>query len=115
MRGNIKKCPEQESLRRHYLRLLEIPVWVEKPKAEKPKAEKSVSLLQLKETVEQCTRCALSKTHIQTVFGRGCETPKIVLVGEAPGKQEDEQGLPFVGRAGQLLTNLLNAMGMSSE
>ena len=58
-----------------------------------------------------CQLCPLGKTRKNLVFGVGNPEAKIVFVGEAPGADEDEQGLPFVGRAGQLLTDIIKAMG----
>lgn len=64
----------------------------------------------------KCKLCAeLSKTRNKVVFGAGNVHAKLVFVGEAPGADEDEQGLPFVGRAGQLLTKIIEAMGMTRD
>ena len=65
--------------------------------------------------VTGCQRCSLAKTRKNIVFGDGNASAKIVFVGEAPGADEDEQGLPFVGRAGQLLTNIIKAMGLERK
>jgi DNA polymerase len=62
-----------------------------------------------------CQLCALGKTRKNLVFGDGNSQAKIVFVGEAPGADEDEQGMPFVGRAGQLLTKIIEAMGLSRQ
>jgi len=62
-----------------------------------------------------CERCALSKTRRNVVFGDGNRSARLVFVGEAPGADEDQQGLPFVGRAGQLLTNIIRAMGLERK
>ena len=62
-----------------------------------------------------CQRCSLARTRKNIVFGDGNVSAKIVFVGEAPGADEDEQGLPFVGRAGQLLTNIIKAMGLTRK
>jgi DNA polymerase len=62
--------------------------------------------------VASCTKCELAKTRTNTVFSRGNPEAKVVFVGEAPGADEDEQGLPFVGRAGQLLDRMIVAMGL---
>jgi len=61
----------------------------------------------LEQTVSQCTACPLATTRTQTVFGSGSSTAKLVFVGEAPGHDEDVKGKPFVGRAGQLLTDII--------
>lgn len=65
--------------------------------------------------VKDCTRCGLSSTRTQTVFGQGDANARLVFVGEAPGFEEDKQGLAFVGRAGQLLTKMIQAMGLTRE
>jgi uracil-DNA glycosylase len=70
------------------------------------------SLEGVRQEVTSCQLCALSGTRKNVVFGDGNPHAKIVFVGEAPGADEDEQGLPFVGRAGQLLTNIITAMGL---
>jgi DNA polymerase len=70
----------------------------------------------LAETVAGCQRCPhLAATRTQTVFGVGPLNPDVCFVGEAPGRQEDEQGEPFVGDAGQLLTRIIAACGMKRE
>jgi len=61
------------------------------------------------------TRCPLAGTRTRTVFGQGHPAPRIVFVGEAPGFEEDQQGLAFVGRAGQLLTAMIKAMGLTRD
>jgi DNA polymerase len=62
-----------------------------------------------------CPRCKLSKTRTNIVFGQGNPKARLMFVGEAPGRDEDEQGLAFVGRAGQLLTKIVEAIGMKRE
>jgi DNA polymerase len=69
----------------------------------------------LNRDVAGCERCMLSKTRKNVVFGDGNRFARLVFVGEAPGADEDEQGLPFVGRAGQLLTNIIRAMGLERK
>ncbi|WP_199155318.1 uracil-DNA glycosylase [Chromobacterium sp. ASV23] len=70
---------------------------------------------QLQREVADCQRCRLCKTRTQTVFGRGNPQARWMLIGEAPGENEDKQGLPFVGRAGQLLDNMLAAAGLDQD
>lgn len=70
---------------------------------------------QLKGAVRQCVACDLHATRKNTVFGVGDEQADWMVVGEAPGADEDRQGEPFVGRAGQLLNNMLLAMGLRRE
>lgn len=67
----------------------------------------------LKQAVPACTACALHRTRTQTVFGVGDEDADWLLVGEAPGAEEDRLGDPFVGQAGKLLDNMLAAIGLS--
>jgi DNA polymerase len=62
-----------------------------------------------------CPRCKLSKTRTNIVFGQGSPTAELMFVGEAPGREEDEQGVAFVGRAGQLLTRIIEAIGRKRE
>lgn len=66
----------------------------------------------LKQAVVNCTACGLDKTRTQTVFGVGNRNAELMLIGEAPGFHEDQQGEPFVGRAGQLLNAMLASIGM---
>ena len=67
----------------------------------------------LREAVAACRACALCDTRKQTVFGSGHQQAHWMVIGDAPGAQEDEQGEPFVGAAGQLLDNMLRALGLS--
>ena len=62
--------------------------------------------------VRTCTRCRLHQGRTQTVFGEGSPTAEIVFIGEGPGEEEDRTGRPFVGRAGELLTRMIAAMGL---
>jgi len=63
----------------------------------------------------ECTRCKLHKTRTNIVFGVGSPEARLMFVGEGPGEDEDLQGYPFVGKAGQLLTKMIEAMGMQRE
>jgi uracil-DNA glycosylase len=63
----------------------------------------------------ECTRCKLHKTRTNIVFGVGSPEARLMFVGEAPGEDEDLQGFPFVGKAGQLLTKMIEAMGLRRE
>jgi DNA polymerase len=69
----------------------------------------------LRELVSACTRCELHATRTQTVFGVGSKQARWMFIGEAPGADEDRQGEPFVGRAGQLLTSMIQAAGLRRE
>ena len=75
----------------------------------------SGALAELEAQVRGCTRCALSRTRIHAVPGSGDPGARIMVVGEAPGKNEDEQGVPFVGAAGQLLNKLLATIAIPRD
>ncbi len=77
--------------------------------------KKKLDLDEICSNMSGCRLCPLSTTRQNIVFGDGNPQAKIVFVGEAPGADEDEQGLPFVGRAGQLLTKIIEAMGLSRK
>jgi uracil-DNA glycosylase len=76
---------------------------------------KAGSLSELKNIVAECKSCGLYATRKNTVFGSGSDKDKLVIIGEAPGADEDESGEPFVGRAGQLLTKMLSAIGIERD
>jgi DNA polymerase len=73
------------------------------------------SMTSLQQQVAQCTACGLHQGRTQTVFGVGNEQADLMIVGEAPGFHEDQQGEPFVGRAGQLLTAMIKAIGFTRQ
>jgi uracil-DNA glycosylase family 4 len=120
------------ALRKEYLAAMGLDSWVVRrpavspapsspaPAAVAPAAitaarEDAYDWAQLKERVAACVRCGLSATRTQTVFGVGNRHAEWLLVGEAPGAEEDRQGEPFVGRAGQLLNSMLRAIGLARE
>lgn len=70
---------------------------------------------ELEKEICTCLKCPLGHTRIRFVFGTGNPRSKVMFIGEAPGADEDAQGLPFVGRAGQLLTKIIEAVGMKRE
>lgn len=70
---------------------------------------------EIREEIGDCTRCKLHEGRTNLVFGDGNPKAKLVFVGEGPGRDEDAQGLPFVGRAGKLLTKIIEAMGLKRE
>ncbi len=73
------------------------------------------TLLKIREDLGDCTRCRLHKGRNKLVFGDGNPKAELVFVGEGPGADEDAQGLPFVGRAGKLLTQMIEAMGLQRK
>jgi DNA polymerase len=85
-------------------------------KAEKNVADPVAALQLIREDIGDCKRCKLSEQgRKQIVFGVGDARAELMFVGEAPGADEDQQGEPFVGRAGQLLNNMIKAMGIARE
>ena len=80
-----------------------------------PAAARASSLAILAAEANDCTKCRLAETRLSVVFGAGNPDADVMFVGEGPGKQEDEQGLPFVGRSGQLLEQLLGEIGLARE
>lgn len=75
-----------------------------------PKPRRALEVIA--EEVKGCTKCELAKTRTNTVFARGNPSASLCFIGEAPGADEDAQGVPFVGRAGQLLDRMIGAMGL---
>ena len=71
------------------------------------------SLASLDERVRRCTACDLARTRAHTVFGEGVTKPRVLVIGEGPGAEEDRQGRPFVGASGNLLDKMLAAIGLS--
>src|SRR5262249_15857280 len=79
-------------------------------------SNKAQNLARVRERVCGCTKCVhLARSRTQTVFGVGNPDAEIMFIGEAPGADEDQQGEPFVGRAGQLLTKIIKAMGFARK
>ncbi len=85
------------------------------PKPAVPAGSVDDGLKAIAARVASCTTCSLHKTRTNTVPGQGCSTPEIMFIGEGPGADEDQQGLAFVGRAGQLLTKIVEAMGLTRD
>ena len=80
-----------------------------------PSADKILSLEEIRAEMGDCRRCKLYGGRTRLVFGDGDPNARLMFVGEAPGADEDKQGVPFVGAAGQLLDNLLNKLGLRRE
>ena len=91
-----------------------LPVYVEPAKPVAP-ADKAAALDAIRQELVGCVRCELSKARHTIVFGDGDPNARLMFVGEGPGADEDAQGLPFVGRAGQLLNNMIGAMGLRRD
>jgi len=113
---------QPEPQRRAYLEALGIDVWVPRDQAE-PDADTGDSRVEsgsldwdgLRESVAACTRCQLHQSRTQTVFGVGNSNADWMVIGEAPGAEEDRRGEPFVGRAGKLLDEMLLAVGQGRD
>jgi uracil-DNA glycosylase family 4 len=80
-----------------------------------PSADRASALQLIRDEIGDCTRCALHSGRNKIVFGDGSPSARLMFVGEGPGADEDAQGLPFVGKAGQLLNNMIAAMGLKRE
>jgi DNA polymerase len=78
-------------------------------------AAKEGAMISIRNEIGECTRCKLSLNRNKIVFGDGDVNARLMFVGEGPGADEDAQGVPFVGRAGQLLNNMITAMGLKRE
>jgi uracil-DNA glycosylase family 4 len=87
----------------------------ELPLRGEPLGGPAAALRRLEARIAGCTRCKLSQGRTTIVFGVGDPAARLVLIGEGPGEEEDRQGLPFVGRAGQLLTKMLASVGITRE
>jgi DNA polymerase len=115
---------QSEQARRAYLRAMGIDVWVpkdqvdaepERTQPETPTGAVAVGWEELRAAVAACTRCRLHESRTQTVFGVGNPAADWMIIGEAPGAEEDRRGEPFVGRAGKLLDEMLLAIGEKRE
>jgi DNA polymerase len=113
---------QTENERRAYLRSMGIDVWLPRgepdPHTDAVVRESDAEPLDwdaLQAAVASCTRCALHETRTQTVFGVGHADADWMIIGEAPGAEEDRRGEPFVGRAGKLLDEMLRAVGQGRD
>jgi DNA polymerase len=85
------------------------------PQTPSSELDKKTALMALRNDIGDCTRCRLSKERTNIVFGEGNPDARLMFIGEAPGREEDIQGRPFVGDAGRLLTRLIEKMGFKRE
>ncbi len=140
----MQKSAEMSERQRAYLKAMDIDVWVRRdagadgvveasvlpphiavppatveappvPEHQGPPAVSGLDWTALEQQVGNCTLCELHATRTQTVFGVGNRQADWLIIGEAPGADEDRQGEPFVGRAGQLLNAMLKAIGLCRE
>ena len=87
----------------------------ERPVRAEQTADPGLALQAIRDDLGECTRCRLHEGRTHLVYGTGNPSARLMFVGEAPGQDEDEQGLPFVGRAGQLLTKMIESMGFRRD
>ena len=115
---------QSENERRAYLRAMGIDVWIPRnqpdaaPEPGQPATGAEATEYgwdELREAIASCTRCGLHESRTQTVFGVGNPVADWMIIGEAPGAEEDRRGEPFVGRAGKLLDEMLLAIGEKRE
>jgi len=92
-----------------------LPLIVDTPDYSSIAGKGAPALVEIREELGDCTRCKLSRTRNKIVFGDGDPQARLLFVGEGPGADEDAKGLPFVGRGGQLLNNMIHAMGLKRE
>ena len=119
-----------DSKRSEYLRALDIDVWVRRTATSADRPQPALDAAgqeqrardhlvldwpELESRVKHCVQCGLAKTRTQTVFGVGNRQARWMVIGEAPGADEDAHGEPFVGRAGQLLNSMLKACGLARQ
>ena len=104
------------SKHKEFLAAMGIDVWVSRDSITSPlAADEATDLPDLARTVAACARCELQTHRTQTVFGAGNPSAQWMVIGEAPGAEEDRSGEPFVGRAGQLLSAMFLAIGLPRE
>jgi uracil-DNA glycosylase family 4 len=111
-----------EHQRRAYLQAMGIDIWLPRDAAEPeasasddPVAADGLDWDELRHCVSDCTRCELAESRTKTVFGVGNRSADWMIIGEAPGAEEDRRGEPFVGRAGKMLDEMLRAIGESRD
>ncbi len=104
------KVLQDYGMQHYYLEQMGITPWVVRSDP-----QRLSSIQQLATEVAACTRCPLHQTRLHTVFARGNPQAKLMIIGEAPGIPEDQQGLPFVGAAGSLLDQMVSCIGLSDN
>ncbi|HVC02083.1 MAG TPA: uracil-DNA glycosylase [Steroidobacteraceae bacterium] len=103
------------ALRKAYLQAMQIEAWAPRAASTGTTGVATADWAELERMVASCRRCVLCESRNRTVFGIGDRHAAWVVVGEAPGADEDRQGEPFVGRAGQMLNAMLRAIGLRRE
>jgi len=108
---------DPEHQRRAYLQAMGIDVWLPRdaPEPEAAFTAEDLGWNELRQCVSECTRCDLATSRTKTVFGVGDQNADWMIIGEAPGAEEDRRGEPFVGRAGNMLDAMLRAIGQRRD
>ncbi|MGK0290303.1 MAG: uracil-DNA glycosylase family 4 [bacterium] len=109
---NFENQTNKEKVQSKQIQTLEVPQT--KPLTER-KFEDSKNLDTLRVRIHECTRCGLASNRKNIVFGQGNHQADLLLIGEAPGEDEDMQGLPFIGKAGKLLTQIIQSIGVQRK
>lgn len=110
-----KLTPEKKSIPEPPKTVLHEPAVTKFAAVDSTQFNKITSLKEFNELICECQKCPLGKTRNKFVFGSGNHYAKVMVVGEGPGADEDASGLPFVGRAGELLTKMMAAIGFNRE
>ena len=104
-----------ESIIKKYFPEMEIDIFWYSKKLTQNISSKNNNLTSLDEIIKKCKKCNLHKTRQNTVFGEGDPDSNIMIIGEAPGREEDEEGRPFIGRAGKLLNEFLKSIDLNRD
>lgn len=113
--NEIKEITQEMAARLKWYQDSGVASW-KRPAAQKPASQTGIMTLEtIREEMGDCQRCTLCATRTNIVFGTGDPHASLLFVGEGPGRDEDLQGEPFVGRAGKLLTKMITAMGFSRD
>jgi len=104
-----------ESIIKKYFPEMEIDIFWYSKKLTQNISSKNNNLASLDEIIKKCKKCNLHKTRQNTVFGEGDPDSNIMIIGEAPGREEDEAGRPFIGRAGKLLNEFLKSIDLNRD
>jgi uracil-DNA glycosylase family 4 len=113
--GEVLRDMRERALYYETLSPLGLPREKPSPHGEPAPGDARLSLEAIREDIGDCRRCPLADARKTIVFGQGDPHARLMFVGEAPGADEDEQGLAFVGKAGQLLTQIVKAMGFTRD
>ena len=100
--------PMSNDLNQYYLQQMGIQVWIERPVN-----STEIKLSQLERQISSCTDCGLHQNRSKSVFGRGNSAARLMIIGDAPDVDDDQEGKPFTGKSGALLNRMLSSIGLS--